>query len=309
MNKRTLIINRKKQSAGAIAAYNIIVDGKNSGKIRCGEEVALELPIGSHEISFTWLFNNFGTFAVFMPADKKTIKMNIKLNSLKGKLEVSFDDADLKNEITSSSTSRMELTAVYNDPKAELEDYIVNHPTISLKTGEICYFEKPAKSYHQKNAVVGRKSSSAGVSFRVAKGVTFRTGGGGSEYVREVVAEKFDGNLYITNQRIIMLAPKHGFDIPLAKITQLCIHDDGIAVYTGAKCYFALTEHIEMISCIYGLIRKVMSEQETIVAKPEKREIQHKSVTDNIREYKKLLDEGIITEEEFEKKKRQLLNL
>ncbi|MBP3656328.1 MAG: SHOCT domain-containing protein [Clostridia bacterium] len=33
------------------------------------------------------------------------------------------------------------------------------------------------------------------------------------------------------------------------------------------------------------------------------------SVTDEIREYKKLLDEGIITQEEFDAKKKQLMGL
>lgn len=36
--------------------------------------------------------------------------------------------------------------------------------------------------------------------------------------------------------------------------------------------------------------------------------VTEKSNADEIREYKKLLDEGIITQEEFEKKKQELLN-
>lgn len=41
----------------------------------------------------------------------------------------------------------------------------------------------------------------------------------------------------------------------------------------------------------------------------EENVIESKSVTDEIKEYKALMDEGIITQEEFESKKRKLLGI
>ena len=126
-------------------------------------------------------------------------------------------------------------------PEEKLQRLIVEAPHISLNEGEVCYYCNTASAIHQKNVVTGRTSGGAGVSFRVAKGVSIRTGGGNSQVVRENVNEYFEGTLYITNIRIILLAPKYGFDLYISKITQLLYKDFGLEIFSGSKCYQVLT--------------------------------------------------------------------
>ena len=120
-----------------------------------------------------------------------------------------------QNSIIDQNPLYMQIT-----PEEKLARLVVPAPGISLNEGEVCYYCKAASAVHQKNVVTGRTSGGAGVSFRVAKGVSIRTGGGNSQVIRENVNECFEGTLYITNIRIILLAPKYGFDLYISKISQ-----------------------------------------------------------------------------------------
>ena len=60
------------------------------------------------------------------------------------------------------------------------------------------------------------------------------------------------------------------------------------------------------ILSIIALIGRIKWEKKTLGGKANPPATQ--SETDKIREYKKLMDEGVISKEEFEKKKNQLMN-
>lgn len=63
----------------------------------------------------------------------------------------------------------------------------------------------------------------------------------------------------------------------------------------------ALTNAQEIISLLAVMTKSPIEKEENV--------IESKSVTDEIKEYKALMDEGIITQEEFESKKRKLLGI
>lgn len=54
---------------------------------------------------------------------------------------------------------------------------------------------------------------------------------------------------------------------------------------------------------------KLKSKLDQIIFENNKAKKEPSNITDQIREYKQLLDEGILTQEEFDEKKKQLLNL
>ena len=197
-----------------------------------------------------------------------------------------------------------------------LADYIVSKPDISMKKDEVCYIQVHAKSLIVKNAVIGniRSSSHTGVSKHGRY-----TGGGfsASTSIRGNVAEKYDGRFYITNQRMVLNAPKHGFDLPLEKIDTIDFKPDGLIIYSKGKSYMVETETAEwirkfvLISNEYRS-RKPMVDKEIVSDQSNDRkselgeDIEKKKVA-LLREYKALLDDGIITQEEFDKKKAEIL--
>ena len=199
-------------------------------------------------------------------------------------------------------------------PEEKLQRLIVEAPHISLNEGEVCYYCNTASAIHQKNVVTGRTSGGAGVSFRVAKGVSIRTGGGNSQVIRENVNEYFDGTLYITNIRIILLAPKYGFDLYISKITQLLYKDFGLEIFSGSKCYQVLTADRDNIQELVELMNSQrVFKDEKWLKEQQKHVNSTNSTTLNIKQelsdLKWLLDEGIITQEEFDAMKKQLLGL
>ena len=241
-----LIITRKKQIVASLASCNIIIDDIDYGAIKNGSVLQCSLNDGNHEITLKWWRKRKkSVFSVYIPSDMDTVHINV--NFSKSKEEFTLVSNDIKianclcnvnedNYIVEQNPLHMQIS-----PEEKLQRLIVEAPHISLNEGEVCYYCNTASAIHQKNVVTGRTSGGAGVSFRVAKGVSIRTGGGNSQVIRENVNEYFEGTLYITNIRIILLAPKHGFDLYISKITQLLYKDFGLEIFSGSKCYQVLT--------------------------------------------------------------------
>ena len=74
---------------------------------------------------------------------------------------------------------------------------IVFDETVMLKNGEKCHFSSSATRLIPKNKVVGYEGGNAGVSFRVAKGVTLRTGSTRGKQIRKDVVESQPGKLLL----------------------------------------------------------------------------------------------------------------
>lgn len=233
-----------------------------------------------------------------------TASMNLRkvtIEEIKGRIRVHEDNQE-KQAILDNNNGNFELTNL--SAKEKLDKLIIENPTMSLKVNEKCFYQGPAQAYHTKNVVTGYKGGGAGVSIRVAKGFSIHTGSGGGSAVRQTIGETYNGTLYITNERFVLLAPKYGFEIPSVKISNFSAHKDGFEIYQGAKCFQFLTKDVQNILKLTELMNKVFNEQSNVPV-----EKMLKSTPDMLREYKDLMDSGIITKEEFEAKKKQLLNL
>ena len=220
-----------------------------------------------------------------------------------------YEITELRRMIGIYSLPSTDITTIMEticDPQEKIQKLIVSNPNISLPENETCYYMHDAAAFHEKNVVTGSVGKGAGVSIRIAKGVSVRTGSGKSQNVRETVGESYGGTLYITNFRIILLAPKYGFDLRIVSISQMKYKRDGLQIYHGSKCYQILTNDVNSIRAIVEfLYEQRVFEDERIINKKAKTE---KQIANELREYKKLLDENVISEEEFKEKKKQLLN-
>lgn len=108
---------------------------------------------------------------------------------------------------------------------------------VILADGETAHFFGPARRYITKTKAVGRTGSGSGVSVRVAKGVSVRTGGGASRTVYDDVTDSFAGQVVLTNRRIVFLAKQNGFDCKLDAISAIAPEGDRLLIQAGAKTY------------------------------------------------------------------------
>lgn len=126
---------------------------------------------------------------------------------------------------------------------AKLDDYVAfkiqakqAKPTpkdspIILQENEQCFFVLDTHTKKEKVVSKSIKGGSAGVSFRVAKGVTLRTGGFGGQITNntQMVVDS-SGKLIITNQRIIYASNKQNFECDLDRLLSYQVYSDGIQV-------------------------------------------------------------------------------
>jgi hypothetical protein len=100
---------------------------------------------------------------------------------------------------------------------------------VVLQNGEQVHWREPAKLWEER--VVSRRyeSASSGVSFRIAKGITFRTGGTRGQLVSDTADVPIsEGNFIITNRRLIFQGQAKSFETKLEKILDIHNHLDGI---------------------------------------------------------------------------------
>ena len=144
----------------------------------------------------------------------------------------------LKGETPQSASESLTLA-----PDGSLP--IVMDTSVLLQPGETCHFSSSANRIIPKNKVVGYAGGNAGVSVRVAKGVTFRTGSTRGEQIRKNVLESHPGKLIITNKRIVFSSVNGGFDKKIANLSLVSPADDGISLQFGSQNFLIEVKNSE----------------------------------------------------------------
>lgn len=112
-----------------------------------------------------------------------------------------------------------------------------------------------------------------------------------------------EDNLYISNATGMF----SGFEfntIPRKTITTINI-ETGMIFSTVEVFVGSVAHKLEKVASPFATkLREIL-----LTKPPEKKEIQQTDPTDQIRKYKSLLDDGIISQEEFDKKKKEILGL
>ena len=103
--------------------------------------------------------------------------------------------------------------------------------SIILQENEQCFFVLDVHTKKEKVVSKNIRGGSAGVSFRVAKGVTLRTGSAGGQIVNntQMVIDS-TGRLIITNQRIIYASNKQNLECDLDKLLSYQVYSDGVQI-------------------------------------------------------------------------------
>lgn len=125
---------------------------------------------------------------------------------------------------------------------------------------ELCFLMVPASAAHSKEVTVGYSGRSSGVSVRVAKGITLHTSGSKGVPVKRNVMEKYPGTLYVTNEHIVMVSQKYGFEKKLNSLVSATQYRDGLAFQFGNTSYLVFTSEPLYV---YGIIQAVIESYNT----------------------------------------------
>lgn len=155
--------------------------------------------------------------------------------SLKGSALEELGQASILSDLQAGRQPRYNIQAPIILTKGEFALWCYNHVTM--------YQEKVRREY------VGR---TGGFSFRIIKGVTYRTGGFKGHPVETSYMENMGlGSLYITNKNIIFMGQTRSIKVPYTKIIGINPYSDGMEVqrdgnnmkrltFQGFDCSFVL---------------------------------------------------------------------
>ncbi len=136
----------------------------------------------------------------------------------------------------------------------KLDEIELQDVSMKLKRDEACYFEGEGISYHTKDVVAGYRRSSYGRSMRIMRGYSVHRSNGYSDVVRQTVRTPYPGRLFITNERIVFLAERYGFDIGFDKLSNITMYNEYLEVFSGSKFYRVFTPHTVFIRDLITLM-------------------------------------------------------
>ncbi|KGO12763.1 hypothetical protein NZ45_16010 [Clostridium botulinum] len=160
----------------------------------------------------------------------------------------------LKVLIKKYKLSNNEIANEYYNPYISEEEFkiidrgelvTINTNDFICKPNESCYYGDMARRVINKTETIGYTGKSSGISIRIAKGLSYRTGVGKSTPIKEDVEYSYEGSIFITNQRVIFTSIENGFEFPLSKLTSMKLYINGIGFQVGNKSYTLVMENQE----------------------------------------------------------------
>lgn len=175
---------------------------------------------------------------------------------------------DIYKELTGNTSKKYSKSLMNSEilkkiDNGELPEIAIGN--LILKDGEICHYADRGYTFEDKTVTTGYTGKSSGVSIRIMKGLTYRTGGSGGKAIRETQRTKYNGTLCLTNMRVIFVSTKESFDKPLNKITALIDAKDGVIIQTGSKSYsIIIPTHSEFVK-VFNMLKAQNSNKEKLV--------------------------------------------
>ena len=152
----------------------------------------------------------------------------------------------------------------------ELSKLIISNPSLSLKQGEVCFYDGKAKSYQvvtEIKATPKKKTSFFWTPW--FSGVKRKTE---TEISQETKTEYYKGQFYITNMRLVFKCAVDAFNLLIPNVTSVNQHKDGIRVVSGNRYFDVMTKDVDSILRIFDLMNKAQSEPATSKATNEQHE-------------------------------------
>lgn len=169
--------------------------------------------------------------------------------SIDNEIKIKIANANRANPYTDITPYELGITFPF-------VNYIGFHPN----SDEILIYAAPATTFKDKEQVIGYTGKSSGVSIRVAKGVTIRSGGIGSRAVRDTIRQSSIGDLLITNKRIIFVGKDDSFEFQVGKISTVKLLDGNSFVIQSGRSSKNVWLDTALVTYAYGLINYAINQ-------------------------------------------------
>ncbi|HCT64208.1 MAG TPA: hypothetical protein DIC60_02875 [Lachnospiraceae bacterium] len=136
----------------------------------------------------------------------------------------------------------------------------INYRGFFAQPREVIIYVAPAQTFTDKNMVVGYTGKSAGVNVRVAKGISVRTGSMGGKPIRNNVRNYNDGDLIITNKRILFVGKDDSFEYRVDKISATKIIDKTSFIIQSGRASKNIQMNAALVVYACGFINYVVGE-------------------------------------------------
>lgn len=130
----------------------------------------------------------------------------------------------------------------------------INTNQLMLTNNEVCYFSERAVRITEKKSK-HYEGGSKGVSIRIAKGITYRTGRHKGVPVEDISYIKTKGLLYITNKRIVFVSDSQAFEKPFKTLTACVPYSNAIKLQfknTTITLMVPDGNTVNMVICLAG---------------------------------------------------------
>lgn len=136
-------------------------------------------------------------------------------------------------EISKSKQELAKLRVLAEIQNGNLPTIVVRN--VILQKTEVAYWAEPGDLIEEKVVRRRYEGGSRGMSFRIAKGVSYRVGGHKGQVVSDVEdVPVSSGDLIVTNKRVIFRGDAKSFNFRLDKLLEIGLFGNGIRI-TGDK--------------------------------------------------------------------------
>lgn len=128
------------------------------------------------------------------------------------------------------------------------------HPsTIMLGKNETCHFmDKAALVVKQKEKSYATQRT--GSSFRMTKNWTMHSSNGRTKPIEQEWFEFKEGVVFVTNERIIFVAPEHGFEKKVKNLTAVIPYTDAVALQFGSQTINLMMPQAQLMAMVLQMV-------------------------------------------------------
>lgn len=139
----------------------------------------------------------------------------------------------------------------------QLSQMIIKNPSLPLKNGEVCFYQGKAKSFKTVTQIkeTPKKKTSLLLTPWIV-GIKRKTQ---VEVKQENVNEYYNGQLYVTNERIVFNCPVDGFNLSISTISSVKQYKNGIQVISRNASYNVMTSDVKQVLNIIELMNKAQA--------------------------------------------------